>query len=37
MSQVSKLPLIGALLERLRRRSDHESIKLAMASKGDVT
>ena len=36
MSQVSKLPLIGALLERLRRRSDHESIKLAMASKGDV-
>ena len=37
MSQVSKLPLVGALLERLRRRSDHESIKMAMASRGDVT
>ena len=37
MSQVSKLPLIGALLDRLRRRSDHESIKMAMASRGDVT
>ena len=35
--ETSKLPLIGALLERLRRRSDHESVKAAMASKGDVT
>lgn len=34
--ETSKLPLIGALLERLRRRSDHESVKAAIASKGDV-
>lgn len=35
--KASKLPIIGALIERLRSRSDHESVKLAMASKGDVT
>ena len=33
----NKLPLVGALIERLRRRSDHEAVKAAMASKGDVT
>lgn len=34
---VSNLPLVGALVERLRRRSDHEAVKAAMASKGDIT
>ena len=33
----NKLPLVGTLIERLRRRSDHEGVKIAMASKGDVT
>ncbi len=35
--ETSKLPLIGALIAQLRRRSDHESVKAAMLSKGDVT
>jgi hypothetical protein len=35
--QTNKLPLVGALMDRLRRRSDHESVKAAMSSKGDVT
>ena len=33
----SKLPLVNLLLEKLRRRSDHEAIKAAMSSKGDIT
>jgi hypothetical protein len=36
-NNASKAPVIGAVVARLRRHSDHESIKLAMASKGDVT
>lgn len=36
-TNASKMPVIGAILAGLRRHSDHESIKLAMASKGDVT
>ena len=37
MEKKPSLPLVGALVERLRRRSDHEAVKAAMASKGDVT
>lgn len=33
----SKLPLVGKLIDRLKRRSDHEAIKAALQSKGDVT
>jgi hypothetical protein len=36
-NNASRTPVVGAVLARLRRHSDHESIKLAMASKGDVT
>jgi hypothetical protein len=37
MEKKSNLPLVGALVDRLKRRSDHEAIKAAMSSKGDVT
>lgn len=37
MEKKSTLPIIGALVDRLKRRSDHEAVKAAMASKGDVT
>jgi len=32
----NKIPVIGALIERLRHRSDHEMVKAAMATKGDI-
>lgn len=31
------LPVIGGMLERLKRRSDHDSVAAANASRGDVT
>ena len=33
----SKIPLVGALVERLRKRSDTEIVEAATASRGDVT
>lgn len=33
----SSIPVIGALIERLRHRTDHEMVKAALASKGDIT
>ena len=35
--EMQNLPLIGSLIARLRNRSDHELVKAAMASRGDVT
>ena len=31
------LPVVGALIKRLQTRNDHEAVKGAMASKGDLT
>lgn len=34
--EASQLPVIGSIIERLRTRSDHEGIKSAMETAGDV-